>query len=125
MQPTTTQTDFIKVSTSAIQAIRTLMDERKLEGYALRVFVSGKTCSGYQYGMALDNNISDTDLSLDTEGIKVVVDDTSLEYLKGATLDFIDDERGKGFMVDNPNVASSCDCNSESGCGDGSGSCCS
>jgi iron-sulfur cluster assembly accessory protein len=122
MQPTV-QTDFIKVSPSAIRAIQDLMKERDLKGYALRVFVSGKTCSGYQYGMALDDNFTETDISVDTEGIKVVVDDASLEYLKGAKLDFIDDERGKGFMVDNPNVAASGGCDSDNGCG--GGGCCS
>jgi len=116
MQPVV-ETEIITVSPAAVQAIRDLLNERNLEGYALRVFVSGKTCSGYQYGMSLDESFSDTDTTIVVDGIKVVIDNESVEYIKGAKLDFIDDERGKGFMVDNPNAAASCDC-------DG-GSCCS
>ncbi|OGN75900.1 MAG: hypothetical protein A2X25_01795 [Chloroflexi bacterium GWB2_49_20] len=119
MQPVI-QTDIITVSSSAVQAIRELLNERKLEGYALRLFVSGKTCSGYQYGMSLDDAIAESDISFDADGIKVVVDNASIDYLKGAKLDFIDDERGKGFLVDNPNLALSCSCDSG---GDGGGCC--
>jgi len=125
MQPVVV-TDTITVTPSAVQAISELLNERKLEGYSLRLFVSGKSCSGYQYGMTLDNAISETDLSISVDGINIVVDNASIEYLKGAKLDFIDDERGKGFMVDNPNAASSCGCDSGAdggGCGS-SGSCC-
>jgi len=116
MQPVV-ETDLIAITPSAIQAIRDLISERNLDGYALRIFVSGKTCSGYQYGMSLDESSSDSDTSIEAGGIKVVVDNESLVYIKGAKLDFIDDERGKGFMVDNPSAASSCDCES--------GGCCS
>lgn len=116
MQPVI-ETDLITITPSAIQAIRDLLNERNLVGYALRLFVSGKTCSGFQYGMSLDDSTSDSDTSIEADGIKVVVDKEHLLYIKGAKLDFIDDERGKGFMVDNPSAAASCDCES--------GGCCS
>jgi iron-sulfur cluster assembly accessory protein len=117
MQPLV-QTESFTITSKATQAIRDLLAERKLEGYALRIFVAGKSCSGYQYGMSLDNNYPDTDTIVETNGIKVVIDESSVAYLKGARLDFIDDERGKGFMVDNPNAEpTSCSC-------DG-GNCCS
>ena len=116
MQPVV-ETEIISVSPAAVKAIRDLLNERNLEGYALRIFVSGKTCSGYQFGMSLDESSSENDISIEKDGIKVVIDNESMEYVKGAKLDFIDDERGKGFMVDNPNATASCDC--------GSGSCCS
>ena len=120
MQPVV-ETDTITVTPSAVLAISDLINERNLEGYALRLFVSGKSCSGYQYGMSLDDAITDTDISITFDNIKVVIDNASIEYLKGAKLDFIDDERGKGFLVDNPNVASSCNCDN----GENGGSCCS
>ena len=126
MQPVV-ETDTITVTPSAVQAISELITERNLEGYSLRLFVAGKSCSGYQYGMSLDNAITETDISISVDAIKIVVDNASIEYLKGAKLDFIDDERGKGFMVDNPNAASSCGCDSgedSGGCGS-SGGCCS
>lgn len=125
MQPVV-ETDIIAVTPSAVQAISELLKERNLEGYALRLFVAGKTCSGYQYGMSLDNSIAETDIHISVDSIKVIIDNASIEYLKGAKLDFIDDERGKGFMVDNPNAASSCGCDSggdAGGCGSGGGCC--
>jgi len=126
MQPVV-ETDIITVTPSAVQAISDLLKERNLEGYALRLFVAGRSCSGYQYGMSLDNSIIETDISINVENIKVVIDNASMEYMKGAKLDFIDDERGKGFLVDNPNAASSCGCDSGAdgaSCGS-NGSCCS
>jgi len=124
MQPVV-ETETIIVTPSAVQAISELLNERNLEGYALRLFVSGKSCSGYQYGMSLDNAVTETDISISVDDIRIVVDNASIEYLRGAKLDFIDDERGKGFMVDNPNVASSCSCDSGNGdgCGSGGGCC--
>lgn len=125
MQPVV-ETDTITVTPSAVQAISELLNERKLEGYALRLYVAGKSCSGYQYGMSLDNAIADTDININVDRINVVIDNASIEYLKGSKLDFIDDERGKGFMVDNPNAASSCGCDSGDnggGCGSGGGCC--
>ena len=125
MQPAV-ETETITVTPSAVQAISELLIEKELHGYSLRLFISGKTCSGYQYGMSLDNSISETDISVSVDDINIVVDNASIEYLRGSKLDFIDDERGKGFLVDNPNVASSCGCNGGDhggGCGSG-GSCC-
>lgn len=123
MQPVVS-TDVLSISPSAVKAIRDLLTERNLVNHSLRVFVAGKTCSGYQYGMSLDENTAENDTAFESDGVKVIVDNASLEYLKGAKLDFIDDERGKGFLVDNPNVTA-CNCGSEtSGCGSDSGSCC-
>jgi len=115
MQPVV-ETENLTVSPSAVKAIRDLLNERNLEGYALRIFISGKTCSGYQYGMSLDQNFNETDSIIEADGVKVVFDNGSADYIKGAKLDFIDDERGKGFMVENPNTAASCSC-------DGGGCC--
>jgi iron-sulfur cluster insertion protein len=81
------------------------------QSFALRVYISGQTCSGFQYGMALDNNVS-----FESEGLTILVDETSIQYMTGATVDFIDDKRGKGFLVDNPNAVPSCSCQSGS-CG--------
>ena len=66
------QTDTIFLTPTATQAVRELLDKRNLEGYALRVFVSGGGCSGFQYGMALEGNVRPTDLSWDYEGVKLL-----------------------------------------------------
>lgn len=115
-------TKTIDISAEAAQAVNNILVERQLQGYALRVFVSGGGCCGGQFGMALDNNFSDMDLIIETNNIKLVVDKTSLEYLRGATIEFIDDPvKGRGFTVNNPNqqggcsgdsCGGSCSCNS-------------
>jgi iron-sulfur cluster assembly accessory protein len=103
------ETQSVAISSEAAQAVQDIMTERKLEGYALRVFVSGGGCCGAQFGMALDNNITDMDSVIETHNIKLVVDRTSLEYLNGAKIEYVDDPvRGKGFAVNNPNQHSNC-----------------
>jgi iron-sulfur cluster assembly accessory protein len=106
------QTDTIFLTDTATQAVRELLDKRNLQGYALRVFVSGGGCSGFQYGMALEGNIRPTDLAWDYEGVKVVVDEISINYLRGCTVDYVDDLMGSGFKIENPNAVSTCGCGS-------------
>ena len=106
------QTNEITLTASAAQAVRELLEKRNLEGYALRVFVSGGGCSGFQYGMALEGNVRENDLSFEQEGVKMVVDEISIDYLRGATVDYIDDIMGSGFKIDNPNAVSTCGCGS-------------
>ncbi len=105
-----TKIEFITLTPPAIQAVRDLMNKRNLEGYALRVFVSGGGCSGFQYGMALENNIRAEDMIDEFDGVKVVVDEVSIEYLRGAKIDYIEDVMGSGFKIENPNAVSSCGC---------------
>jgi iron-sulfur cluster assembly accessory protein len=108
----TTQTELLTLTPVAAQAVKELLEKRNLDGYALRVFVSGGGCSGFQYGMALENNIREQDLSMEAYGVKVVVDEVSIQYLRGATVDYQDDLMGAGFKIENPNAVSSCGCGS-------------
>ena len=102
--------DEIVLTESAADAIRALLDERKLENHALRIFISGGGCSGYQYGMALEGEPRDNDLTISQHGVNVVIDDVSINYLRGATIDFVNEVMGSGFKIDNPNASSSCGC---------------
>jgi len=118
----------ISLTTAATDAVKNILNERKLEGYALRVYVAGGGCCGVNFGMALDNNIRDVDTTFDANGVKVVVDEVSIDYLRGASIDFVNDPvRGAGFAVDSPNAnTGSCSCGSggdSCGCGGGSCSC--
>ncbi len=111
------ETNLVQLTPAAAEVVRQLRKERDLdESYALRLYIAGRTCSGLQYGMALDNHPSPTDLIFECEGVKLLVDDQSIEYLRGALVDFIDDARGKGFLVENPNALPPCSCESGS-CG--------
>jgi iron-sulfur cluster assembly accessory protein len=108
---TEVQIQTILLTPSAARVVRGLLKERSVnETYALRVYVAGRTCSGFQYGMALDNEPRETDSTFESEGLKILVDEQSIQYMAGCTVDYIDDERGKGFLVVNPNQAPSCSC---------------
>ena len=120
----------INLSTAASDAVKNILNERKLEGYALRVYVAGGGCCGVNFGMALDNNFRDVDTTFEVNGVKVVVDEVSIDYLRGASIDFVNDPvRGAGFAVDSPNAKGhshsegGCACGSEEGSGCGGGSC--
>lgn len=128
-------TQLFTLTPAASQAVKDILEQRNLEGYALRVYVAGGGCCGANFGMALDNNFRDVDTTFDANGVQVVVDNISLDYLRDATVDFVNDpQHGQGFAVSSPNAKSShshgeggCACGSESsgscGCGDGGGSC--
>jgi iron-sulfur cluster assembly accessory protein len=107
-----TDTRQITLTSSAANAVRELLEKRDLEGYALRVFVSGGGCSGFQYGMALENNFRESDLVFEQHGVKVVVDEISIDYLHGASVDYVDEIMGSGFKIENPNAVASCGCGS-------------
>lgn len=124
---------LITLSTAASDAVKNILAEKNLEGYALRVYVAGGGCCGVSFGMALDNNFRDVDTTFEMNGVKVVVDEVSIDYLRGASIDFINDPvRGAGFAVDSPNAKGhshgegGCACGSNSGgesCGCGGGAC--
>jgi iron-sulfur cluster assembly accessory protein len=112
---TTTQEETVTMSASAVDAVRGILTERKLEGYSLRVYVAGGGCCGASFGMTLDNNLRDNDFTFHSGDVQVVVDDQSLPYLRGAKIDYINDPvRGAGFTVESPsNSSGSCACSSE------------
>lgn len=101
----------LSVTPSATVMIRSLLEQRQIPGYALRVFVSGGGCSGLQYGMAFEESPRDFDAVVEPgDGVRLIVDPTSLMYLEGATIDFVDSLMGGGFRIENPNAVSSCGC---------------
>ena len=124
------ETPVLTVTPSAANVIRTLLEQRSIPNHVLRVFVSGGGCSGMQYGMAFEESPRDFDKTVEVDGVRLVVDPTSMMYLQGATIDFVDSLMGGGFRIENPNAVSSCGCGhsfrtaSDSGeSSDGCGSC--
>ena len=77
---------------------------------ALRISVSGGGCSGFQYEFDLDNKINDDDLKVEKEGSTILIDSTSILYLFGSEIDFVDDLIGASFQINNPNATASCGC---------------
>ena len=78
----------------------------------LRLAVTGSGCSGFQYNFAIDDSRQDDDLVIEEGGATVLIDAVSLDFLKGAEIDFVDDLIGASFKVNNPNATSSCGCGS-------------
>ncbi len=101
----------VAVTVSA-RAARRIADILKAESapVMLRLAVTGGGCSGFQYNFALDDSRQDDDLVIERDGATVLVDPMSLEFLKGAEIDYVDDLIGAAFKVNNPNASSSCGC---------------
>lgn len=106
-------TDQIAISTSAARRIGVLIAaEGGDEPLRLRVSVSGGGCSGFQYGFTLDDQQRDDDRVFERDGVGVVIDEVSLDLLKGSQIDFVEDLLGSYFVVKNPNASSTCGCGS-------------
>ena len=100
----------IAMTSAAVDKVRNLLAERSLPEHGLRVFVAGGGCSGMQYGMALEANPRDFDNVIDAGGVKLFIDPTSMMYLGGAHIDYVDNLMGGGFRIENPNAVSTCGC---------------
>ena len=107
-----TKEKMLTITASAINKVRDLLVEEKLPNGALRMFVQGGGCSGYQYGFTFDEEIAEDDFVTENEGIKVVVDMISSQYLQGATLDYKEEKFNSQFVISNPNAKSTCGCGS-------------
>lgn len=100
--------DMILLTESAAKQVRVLARDANPDS-CLRVFIEQGGCSGFEYGMSFDERKPD-DTLFESEGVKVLVDPTSLVYLDGSTIHFDDGLHGKGFEVKNPNASSTCGC---------------
>ena len=105
------QTD-LTISGSAVQRINELLAARNDPGLKLRVFIRGGGCSGFQYGFQFDETQQEDDIAIQREGVEVLVDMLSLQYLSGAEIDYQDDLLGSRFLVNNPNASTTCGCGS-------------
>jgi iron-sulfur cluster assembly accessory protein len=120
-------TQLFTLTPAASKAVQDILEERKLEGYALRVYVAGGSgCCGVNFGMALDNNFRDVDTTFMANGVKVVVDNVSIDYLREAVVDFVNDpQRGAGFAINSPSSKGHSEGDSCEGDSCGCGSSCS
>ena len=103
---------LINVTESAASKIKDLLAEESKTDSGLRVFVQGGGCSGFQYGLMIEESGGVGDQTFESNGIKLYVDPVSLSYLKGAEVDFVDTITGGGFTIKNPNATSTCGCGS-------------
>ena len=105
---TSAREDVILTDRAASRVVKVLAKEPA--GSALRIGVRGGGCSGFQYDFAIDTARQADDLVIEHGGATVLIDATSLDFLHGARIDFVDDLIGQAFKIDNPNAASSCGC---------------
>ena len=105
-----TDSAVLDVTPAAVSIIKSLLAQREIPDHALRVFVTGGGCSGLQYGMAFQEAPDPGDTVVDCDDVRLLVDPTSMMYLRGATIDYVDSLIGGGFRIENPNAVSNCGC---------------
>lgn len=96
----------------AIAKVKDIIAEENNPALKLRIFVQGGGCSGFQYGFTLDEIANDDDFDLEFNGIHLLVDAMSYQYLEGATVDYVEELYGSQFTIKNPNAATTCGCGS-------------
>ena len=97
---------------SAAKKVAELIAEEGNPNLKLRVFVQGGGCSGFQYGFTFDEKVNEDDTSMMKDGVELLIDPMSYQYLVGAEIDYKEDINGAQFVIKNPNVTSTCGCGS-------------
>jgi len=110
--PTKVEQKDVVISDSAVAKVKVLIAEEKNPNLKLRVFVDGGGCSGFQYGFKFDENASENDTQIEKDGICMLVDNMSMQYLSGAEVDYLEGLEGSRFVINNPNAKSTCGCGS-------------
>lgn len=104
---------MITLTANAAEKLSGILNQKGLgETHGLRVFVKGGGCGGMQYGMTFDDQTRENDQIFEQHGMRVLVDDISMFYIDGASIDYVDNLMGGGFHIENPQAVSSCGCGS-------------
>ena len=102
----------INLSARAVNKVRELVAEEENDRLKLRVFISGGGCSGFQYGFSFEEMAADDDAAIEKDGVTVLVDPMSYQYLVGSEVDYTEGLEGSRFIVNNPNATATCGCGS-------------
>ena len=97
---------------NAANKVKSLIDEEGNDALKLRVFVTGGGCSGFQYGFTFDEETNEDDTAMQKNGVTLLIDPMSYQYLIGAEIDYQEDLEGSQFVIKNPNATSTCGCGS-------------
>ncbi len=108
----TTSESPIVFTDSAAEKVAGLIADEGNPGLKLRVYISGGGCSGFQYGFTFDEDIAEDDTVIEKNGVTVLIDSMSIQYLQGAEIDYKDDVSGARFVIRNPNAKTTCGCGS-------------
>ncbi len=112
MNAVTEMPEPLVFSASAASKVKQLIDEEGNSALKLRVFVTGGGCSGFQYGFTFDEVTNEDDTALQKNGVTLLIDPMSLQYLGGAEIDYQEGAEGAQFVIKNPNATSTCGCGS-------------
>jgi len=113
MSETATQPGIdVTFSSAAAKKVKHLIDEENNPNLMLRIYISGGGCSGFQYGFSFDEKVGDGDVTVENEGVSLVIDPMSYQYLVGAEIDYTEGLEGAQFVVKNPNATTTCGCGS-------------
>ncbi len=102
----------INLSARAVQKVRELVAEEENQALKLRVYITGGGCSGFQYGFSFEEAVAEDDAAIERDGVTVLVDPMSFQYLVGSEVDYTEGLEGSRFVVNNPNAATTCGCGS-------------
>jgi iron-sulfur cluster insertion protein len=97
---------------NAAKKVGSLIAEEGNDNLKLRVYISGGGCSGFQYGFTFDEEVNEDDTQVENDGVTVLIDSMSIQYLNGAEIDYKEDVSGAQFVIRNPNAATTCGCGS-------------
>jgi iron-sulfur cluster insertion protein len=100
----------IQFSDAAAIKVKQLVEEEENPNLKLRVYVTGGGCSGFQYGFTFDEDVNQGDMEISKQGVSMVIDPMSLQYLVGGTVDYTEGLEGSRFFVNNPNASTTCGC---------------
>ena len=102
----------MQFSATAANKVKILIEEEGNDRLMLRVFITGGGCSGFQYGFTFDEEQEEDDTVVTRDGVKLVVDPMSFQYLEGAEVDYTEGLEGSRFIINNPNASTTCGCGS-------------
>jgi iron-sulfur cluster insertion protein len=102
----------LEFTANAAAKVKSLLLEEENPNLKLRVFISGGGCSGFQYGFTFDENIGEGDISIEKDGVTLLVDPMCVQYLTGAEIDYTEGLEGSQFVIRNPNASTTCGCGS-------------
>lgn len=102
----------IRLSNNAVSKVRALVEDEGNPSLKLRVYITGGGCSGFQYGFSFEEIMAEDDTSVTRDGITVLIDSLSYQYLAGSTVDYEEGLMGSKFVISNPNAATTCGCGS-------------
>ncbi|MBA4500804.1 iron-sulfur cluster insertion protein ErpA [Marinobacterium marinum] len=108
----TAQVPAMVFTEAAANKVKSLLEEEQNDNLKLRVYITGGGCAGFSYGFTFDENMADDDTAIERDGVVLLVDPMSFQYLAGAEVDYREGLQGSQFVINNPNATTTCGCGS-------------